>query len=284
MAETMKLQRSANGLAKWTLAHVRRCNDALVVSATDTSSLSRSAPRLAHSFWRGARRTGLHLNGSSRVAASQTSGYGLEDSGFTRMLMGDQYLNRASEQNRKRCKALLEWKAELVAPGRVRINERISGVSRALDGFPGIATHELIVEATADEEKGLSGSPFLDDVRNWCLNIDFGQRLDRASVGAKEVVGSCTLPCGLYNTVAQLPATALSTSEPSELQKRYQRFSPMPVRVIPGTSAHPSRSPSSARLAASYHASTMTAGAGTHDDGATASAQLTERRPASSMP
>ncbi|WP_271609065.1 MULTISPECIES: hypothetical protein [unclassified Bradyrhizobium] len=31
------------------------------------------------------------------------------------------------------------------------------GVGRALDDLPGIPTQGLIVEATADEEKGLSG-------------------------------------------------------------------------------------------------------------------------------
>ncbi len=39
--------------------------------------------------------------------------------------------------------------------GASGIHDRIVGVGRALDDLPGIDT--LIVEATADEEKGLSG-------------------------------------------------------------------------------------------------------------------------------
>ncbi|WP_225153930.1 hypothetical protein [Bradyrhizobium sp. NBAIM08] len=49
MAQTMKLQPYAKELAETIVAGARKkSNDALVDDATDTSSFSRRAPRLAH--------------------------------------------------------------------------------------------------------------------------------------------------------------------------------------------------------------------------------------------
>lgn len=90
----MKLQPYANELAETIVAGAwKNSNDALVDDATDTSSFSRRAPWL-----------GIH----SRVAALTICRYELEYPGFARPLMGEQYLNRAREPNRKRRQTLLE--------------------------------------------------------------------------------------------------------------------------------------------------------------------------------
>src|SRR5579883_2312285 len=84
----------------------------------------------------------------------------------------------ARQRNRQRRQALPDQEAQLILGERVRLHQRIMCIRRPLADLPRVGSQQLVVETTADEEEAAARASFLDDVRNWRLDIDLGENLD----------------------------------------------------------------------------------------------------------